>query len=458
MNLKERFLLYWKDHKKELFGWILGLITFLFAGLAGGVALEETNPKTFTLRGARVTEVARVTPTPAQGRLTPSPTKPALTSTPTVGKPSETPAPTGTNTPGATNTPLPFPTVTPTSIIVGHDVTECHKPGIAGHHHGLCWQDAPAPLLAWMNSNPLGGLFKTIGSLWPSSPIENIFPFPGGKHDGFTNLSEANTHCNQFKLADLGLNCIMAYYFQPHVQGNAGEVRTPVHSWKGLFWVCDYETQTQCDVVAMGGWVNFGEHHSQYKKTFCPQENRVQYPSQYTTDQPPYVAVAGSDRKTAFWSSITNPVIEKYFNPIPNQLMETAWNNRPFSMPASGDVNNNGIYDPGENPEVCADPSLDLHFDDVNSRNNVFQVFFFRLFIAQYPRPYEGFTDRYGNEAKNCTAVSLDCIPLYIGPNTPQGDALLNRDVTHGDPEAAPIQVFGDANTPLNPPGTISNP
>lgn len=438
MNTKERFLLYWKEHKGEAIAWLVGLLVFMAGSFAGGVAIEETNPETVTLlRGARVTEVARVTPTTAQGRATVSPTvtKPAPTMTPTV---TTTPLPGVTNTPVATVTPLPFPTLTPTSIIVGHDVTTWHAPGVAGHHHGEQWQNAHPEIVKWLTQNEYGALFTSIGNVWTSSPIENLFPWPLGKHEGHLNLVENDTHCDQFKQNDAGLNCIKAYYFQPHVLGNAMEVRTQIHSHKLVALVCDYATQSICDIVATGGWVDYGEFHSQYKKTFCPQPNRPQYPSGLTTNQPPYVAIAGSDRKTAFWSSSTNPVIEKYFNPVPNQLLEVSWNNRPFSMPSLED---------------CTDPSLDLVFNDKDSRNNIFQVFNIKLLIANLPRPFVGFTDRYGNVVGDCAVVSLDCIPLYIGAKVPVGDALLNRNTAHGDPEAAPLLIYGDDDTLLLPPG-----
>lgn len=444
MNLKERFLLYWKDHKKELFGWILGLITFLFAGLAGGVALEETNPQTFTLRGARVTEVARVTPTPAQGRLTPSPTKPLPSVTPTVGKPSETPAPTGTHTPGATNTPLPFPTVTPTSIVVGHDVTMWHAPGVAGHHHGANWTSAHPEIVKWLQEYKYGKLFTSIGNLWASSPIENLYPWPMGKHEGHINLIENNTNCDLGKMPPTpGQTCVKAYFFQPHVLGNAQEYRARIHSEKLVALVCDWETQTKCGVVATGGLVDYGQAHSLYKNFVCPLADNPPYPEKYSADLPPYRTVNGTSRQFMFWSSLTGPAIRQYFEVQPNNLLQVAWNNRPFSSPSLDD---------------CTDPGSDITFTNPENRNNTFQVFFISLLIADLPRPFEGFTDLHGTVDKTCTAPSPVCVPLYIGAGVPPGNALLNRIVDMGDPEDAPILTFGDANTPLNPPGTISNP
>lgn len=375
--------------------------------------------------------LARVTPTPVKATATPRPARATLTATFTPSV-----------TQDATNTPAP--SLTPTSMIVGHDVTIWHAPGVAGHQHGLNPLDAHPEIVAWLETHKWGSLFSSVGTLWASSPIENLFPWPLGKHEGFVFLAENDTHCDQFdpggKFAHG--NCINAYLFQVHALGNAAEYFALKHSDKGVFYVCD-QAGVKCGIVATGGVTNYGERHNAYKKDLCLFPGIPVYEGNDSLNQPPYVAVAGSKRQTVFWSSLLNFTMEKYFTPVPNRLLQVAWNNRPFSVTAANS---------DSDPNLCADLDVQMNHDNPENRNNTFQVFTLLLYLDQFPRPFEGYTNLDGVEDKTCTAPSAVCVPLYIGADVPLGNATLNRPVMHGDPEAAPIQVYGQ-DVLLLPPG-----
>lgn len=422
--LKERLLKYWNDHHQAI---TKLLIAFLFAllGLGGAYELGTRNPDASLL--ARPTAVkATATPRPAR----PTSTPPGITLSPTAS-----PVPPATAT--LTSTPGE-PTPTPTSIVVGHDITLWHAPGVAGHQHGLDPQAAHPAIVEWLNTHPWGPLFSSIGHPWASSPVENLYPWPLGKHEGHVNLGELATGCDQFNPGGdfQHGNCIESYLFQIHALGNAHEFRARFHSEKIVAWVCD-KAGEKCGIVATGGLADFGEAHAAYKKELCPLADNPPFDESATVNQPPYRTVNGSKRFFLFWSTLTNVSVEKFFDPVPNRLFQSAWNNRPFSVPSLED---------------CTDPSLDISHTNPENRNNVFQVFSLLLYIDQFPRPFEGYTDIHGNLSESCTAPSMVCVPLYIGADVPAGNATLNRPVMHGDPEAAPVQVYG-ADATLLPPG-----
>ena len=387
---------------------------------------------------------ARATPTPKATATTRATRTPRMTLTATL-----TPVPV-TVTPTPTGTPLP--NATPTSTPFAHDVTLWHEPGIAGHQHGQNPLEVHPEIVAWLNTHPIGKYFSSIGHPWASSTIENLYPWPLGKHEGHVFLSENETNCPQFDPGGQFQhgNCVDAYLFQPHVLGNMQEFLARVHSDKVVAWVCDKATGLQCGIVATGGLADYGMGHDSYKKLICPLESNPPF-GESSIFQPPYRTVNGSNRFFLFWSSLANASVAQYFDPDPNRILQTAWNNRPFSVPQTGDLDRDGVM---ENPDACQDADLAIHHDNEGNRNNVFQVFTLLLYIEDFPRPFDGYTDVHGVLSTTCTAPSAVCVPLYIGANVPVGNATLNRPVVHGDPEAAPIQIYG-ADVELLPPGTM---
>ena len=74
---------------------------------------------------------------------------------------------------------------------------------------------------------------------------------------------------------------------------------------------------------------------------------------------------------------------------------------------------------------------------------------------AATERPFTGYTDRWGNIAEGCTDEGVDCVPLYISENVPQGDPLLNYDANVLQTNA-PVQVYG-ADVPMRMPPWSDN-
>jgi hypothetical protein len=317
-------------------------------------------------------------------------------------------APTAATEPTATATSEPTATATP-----GHDTSLWHPPAL-GHHHGADpWQSDPR-IVAFLEDNPV---FAAIGHPWLSSPMEN--GFPDGKHSGFKFLAETDTGCEE---TVPGWLCVDSYLYQVHSTGIGAEWRVRIHSHKAVLVVCDADG-TQCGIVATGGHADFGNPHDLYKQSICPLASNP--PAGTGLHQPPY-RVRGGAGPNIFWSSLHNPVTFQYYDPVPNRILQTAWiESDVWSLPVVG---------PG-----CVDPEQD---EVTGGNQTTFQVFTFRLKIEDIPRPFEGFTDVYGNVDATCTEMGPNCVPLYVGADVPAGNVYFNRSVIAGDPAAAPIQTF----------------
>lgn len=339
----------------------------------------------------------------------------------------------------------PTGVVTPTATVEAtgtppsqteHDVTMWHAPGEGGgtvaeqaHHHGHNPADTIfADYIAenWDNH---------FGYPWHTSPAENAWPV--GKHDGFHVLYEEDTNC------DLGNQppgpCIKSYLLIVHSIGTGHAVRTRFHSERLLALVCQEGGAEPCDIVETGGHADYGTFHSLYKQTICTADPaNPPLPDNLVIDQQPYRTTNGSARTTFFWAANVNAIVEPYYNPIPNNIIDISWNELGvWSSPARA------------NPE-CADPAHDTVFASANGTKH--QVFSIQLHLDQFPeRPFSGFTDVHGNrvEGMDCIAASAHCVPIFIGENVPQNATpILSRIPRHGDPDFAPIQDFDDG-TPL---------
>lgn len=353
-----------------------------------------------------------------------------------------TPRPVRTRTPTPippTDTPTPIPpTDTPTAEpIPEHDVTAWHVPGIAFHHHGADPSSAHPDILAYLQEHPEYG---EIGHPWASSPTENVFPWPAGKHEGWTLLVETNAPARGILGANQLDVIVESYFIWIHDLGNAHEMRTRVHSWKGIFRVCDRATLTNCGLVASGGWQDFGERHSEYKRTGCILPDNPAFPPEYSVFGPapqfaqaPYVAVSGTPRQWIYWNAAVNPVIEPFLG-HDHDLFVIGFSARPWETPA-------------QDPTNCGLPEFDTAFCPAGGCANnktQFQMFVLYLQLEDYPRPYQGFVDRWGAPVTGCTEVGLNCIPLTIGVGVPTGNANLNRHVRVSNNTYAPILNYDD--------------
>lgn len=429
---------------------LIGVAGLFLAGLAIGRSTAPPSPAVNRLAlapaGADCWELlknaTRVYMDGCDGGPGPSPTTPptAPPATPTRGRGTATPGATGTPPPTATAGPA---TATPTGQPPGHDLTAWHPAGVNYHHHGADPMTAHPAIAEWLETDEWGPFFAAVGHPWLSSPTENII-----KHQGFTNLDEHDTGCGNSRQDPE--NCILAYLYQVHSFPVASEWLARVHSYKIVILVCEEEGEGPCDIVAFGGHQDYGERHAAYKRDVCALGDNPEYDEGDTANQAPYLANAGREGpnpnlfpRFRFWQSLTNPSIHYAFDPVPNRLLQSAWNDMPWST-ASID------------PMLCLNPEHDYFPCPDNSciqNGTRYQVFDLRVFIEDFPRPFRGYVDVYGNPAPDCTAIGPTCAPIYIGPNVPAGNAMLLRQVDHGNPDAAPILIYGEG-ADLRPPGT----
>jgi hypothetical protein len=308
---------------------------------------------------------------------------------------------------------------------------------------------------------------QEIGSAWLSGPHENMFP--EGVHAGFVNLIENDTGCEQYKQAVLGNNCVMAYILQVHAAGTQQHGRVDVHSWKAILLVCDTDeiSEDTCGYVVTGGWHDYIWTHAPYKQYFCENAGGNpdpinDSPNEQSKFQTPYVALGveqlSRGQSRIFWSALgpSNSTFSEIMTQrgyIPNRGVQLAWSETDAWDYAVGFS------------ALCADPAHDVRRceDDVNdamciNNGNEFQTFTIRSGPADWPseRPFIGFTDRWGNvqPAGACEAEGVDCVPLVISENVPQGDFLLNRNV---DPLAAPLLNYDDGTLLRRPPFTLED-
>lgn len=357
---------------------------------------------------------------------TPAPTStPRKTSTPTPTStltPSITPTP--TITPTATHTPLPTATSEPTSTsepLPEHDTTMCHGAETGyGHTHGFCVEDLPAGAIRdYLEANPL---FAAVGQPWQSTAMENVFPWPMGKHEGYKHLFQEYDSCLQLQeTPGENFRCLKAIWLQVHSVGTAHAARTPggIHSLTFVAEVCDLGF-VNCGIVAGGEIEHYGEVHSQYKTTDCPGvPGGVVYPTPYHNLQPPYVAnVVARDFSNRparmFWSSIRSGSMIPYVGNV-NNLIQVGWSENAFEVTSA-------------EPATCANPDYDRVWAESTDAGfiNQYAIWSVLIKIADYPRPYTGFTTREGLAATGCTEPGFSCIPLYISDTVPAGDMLFS--------------------------------
>lgn len=262
-----------------------------------------------------------------------------------------------------------------------------------------------------------------IDNVVKSSPSENLYPYPVGKHVGFKFLYTEFPTCQQYSggVNMPGNGCIKAIWVRIHSLGTAEAMRTPgnTHSFMMIAEVCDAGFNT-CDVVQIAENEFYGEIHAIYKKEGCYNvPGGIEYAPKYSINhgagaqaQPPYVATRTSLFDQAFWSSLTN---QGLLGIDVNNLLNVAWMERMFE-------------NPNTDPNLCADPAQDLlHFTSTNEGFlNQYAFETIDINIDGYPRPFDGFTDPDGHPAPGCSAPSSSCYPIHIGSNVPAVDSYYN--------------------------------
>lgn len=326
---------------------------------------------------------------------------------------------------------------------VDHDVTAWHEP-MLWHDHGANPAVAHPALAAAMEE----WWTQEIGSAWESSEHENMFPT--GAHAGFTNLSETETGCPQFKGLPGDL-CIDAYFVQVHALGTNAHGRVDVHSYKAALWVCD-TAGANCGTVITGGQHDYLWTHAPYKDYFCQDAGGNPdpvIPPSYQLSQVPYVGLATDvprDKPHIFWNSlgpnaVTHAAVLAQRGYLPNRGLGAAWTEYDVWDKAVG------------NSPLCADAANDVPVGGPDTSDNgmQFRVFTLRMELPE-ARPFTGWTNRHGVIVEGCTEEGPDCVPLIISEGVPQGRAYLNRRV---GPQYAPLQDFDNGAPQKPPPFTV---
>ena len=441
----------------------VGMLTYVVSGPVREL-VENGRPKPTFVPTMRPTKTPKPTKTPEPTVMgTADPTRdPGSTSEPTMTptqEPGSTAEPTLPPTPGPS--PTAAPTMLPTPPVSEHDVNVWHE-AMLWHDHGANPADAH-PLL-----RPVVEKWG-IASTWSSSPMENAFP--GGMHAAFTNLSETDTGCEQFLLADEGYNCVNAFFLQLHAGGTTMHGRTDVHSYRAAVLVCGTAAidEATCGYVVTGGWHDYLLTHAPYKKHFCADSDGNPdpvIPETYKFNTP-YVALAVqtdgehvSDHRI-FWNSlgpgavlVDETLAQRGY--IPNRGLQLAWSEVDAWAENPG---YEACTDPAQDKQLCPDGSTDA---TCSLNGNEFQVFTIRWFNGlPSERPFSGWTDRHGNvvagqESGGCTQEGLDCVPLIISENVPQGAFLLNRTANLFETNA-PLLQYGTDEPMRMPPFSLDD-
>lgn len=291
------------------------------------------------------------------------------------------------------------------------------------HHHGV----NPNAYLDLFGSPLYDFLaqYGEIGMPWATSPQE--------EHEGYIWLytemrpGTVDQFNNGGKVPWDKLHYIKHALVKVHTTGDMHHLRKRFHSHYGFFVVEDRNTGAQ-GVVATGGWADYGIMHAPYKTKHCPLPSDP--PGFTNLNQPPYRSTQTAYRKPGelvhFWSGLRpNVSVAKFFPDDPQYLFGLAWN----------------TLDATEYPGViCADEMYDKPAVLEGSRQ--FQLFTLALHNLPAARPFTGWTDRHGHLVSPTGTPGVDEVPLIISAEVPQGNAMLNRPVKHGDALAAPLMEF----------------
>jgi hypothetical protein len=312
-----------------------------------------------------------------------------------------------------------------------HDTTHWHPP--LGHHHGSDPRQSPL----W--DMYLQATGQEIGYPWLSSYNENIFPFPAGKHEGFTFLAENDTNNDQSD-RDAGNNYISRYLLMVHTLGDGHAIRTRFHSHYGVFKVTDGKGNT--GMVATGGHGDYGVWHNFYKERVIPLPGdpaEWPYGDKKGFGLPYRASLKPDGDNVQFWNS-QGQGRKSQFPHQPNNILQLAWKQLDcWSRPDEGDPTN-----PMKDIYPCPDGSCDFN-------GSLFQVNAIRLLRLPVERPFVGFTDVHGHVI-DADAPGPNAVPLIITKNVPQGDAVLSREFQRGGCEDGPCLDFDDG-SPLYAPG-----
>lgn len=315
-----------------------------------------------------------------------------------------------------------------------HDTLHWHPP--LGHHHG----SDPRTSELWPLYLEAAGQEIGYKGGWYSSDIENIFPFPAGKHEGFTFLREDDTGRTQSERTK-GANFIDAYLLMIHTIGDGHAARARFHSHYGVFAVSD--DKGNGGLVATGGHGDYGILMSPYKDRVVPLPgDPLNWPyGERGEFGLPYRATLKSSPglNTQYWNSQGQGRVKTHPH-RPNNILQLAWSQLDCWSRLDVDYPD----DPHMDTYFCPDGSCEFN-------GSLFQVNAIKLLRLPTERPFSGFTNVHGHVIE-ATEAGPNAVPLIITEGVPQGDAILARTFLKGNCSEAPCQEFDDG-TPLFAPG-----
>lgn len=380
--------------------------------------------------------------------FTPTPTTVAVATATSTG----TPVPTATATATATATTVPtLPAGMP--LCPSHDPTVyhalidtargCHYDHEHGDNPNLADAVFGLPAAAW------GG--QTVSWPWATSAMENgDMAGMGGKHGGYKWAVLLNQPCIDHPYEGYAsVNCIKDARIEFHIVAASLDGLARYHSYYIEYNICAQPAYTQCGVLRIGGWADFGVLNVPYAGTrvYRPggtidfglgslyggnnAEIIMSFPADATElDQiapvgafpccdEPYVSLPPSDELSQ-----------------PGGFPQQVW-----SMNNIGSANHFGHNIYARFSERISDS-----WDGIDTANVNTPHFFFRDGNSPYngslrelsetsafiPAAWDadadgfadisGFTDRYGNPVSGCTVLGVDCVP-FSAVHVPVGAA-----------------------------------
>ncbi len=367
-----------------------------------------------------------------------------------------TPVPTATPTPTTTVSPTPMPSMTMTPTPTTTQVTDST---LCPDHNPNAWHALYDPVRKCHydhehGDNPTLGdaIFGSvnyangdkISYAWATSAAENTHKHGGYKYavrtPSYNPLPDCHDWVNTY---GSNPNCVVAARIQFHIVAATMDSMARYHSYYEELKICKGPEYTQCGIVKIGGWADFGELRSPYPgprvvrpggtidfgdgmvMTFKPDAEWGDLPAQ---SGEPYVAVENTTHDN------TQQYLENNCKYVKNcDYMQGVWSMNDLDSephPAGDPAHNQYIrflirtFDDWnllkvDNPNdlfyFCKDGSCEMN-GSVRALNEV---------NARIPSSWDpdgdgfvtvsGFTDRWGNpKPTGCTEANLDCVPYSL--------------------------------------------
>ena len=385
------------------------------------------------------------TPAPTE---TPAPTDTATaTETPSPTPTDTAPPPTEIDTPAPTDTPLPPELTVPPSPTTGTPIPPFAAAQLCSFHdptawHAL-WDGGQAchydhthnadPTTADAILGPLAYAPTTLSYAWATSSMENSM-----KHGGYKYGVRLGLPCGVVTNYEgiTPINCITDARIQYHGVGHALDALARFHSFYAEYRICRQLAYTQCGIIRIGGWADFGILEVPYKGARVVRPGGVVdfgdgLVMSFASDDPEMNGQSVDNEPYLAMSSLADLSYFSTHAPSTNIQMEVwssalgAYSHQPYVRFAFRIFDSWGLIDPANpnNPHwLCRDGSC-AYNASWHALNEL------TAFIPQAwdtdgdgLANFEGFTNRYGQVVTGCTASGLDCVPLSV-VNVPVGYA-----------------------------------